>query len=94
MKAFISKLSGLSAQDILNLYNSVSDDVVTNIGFPEIAYLATCFVSGGNAEMEISSLTGSTEVAVESNEKEYERYYLDEKSVIQNTLDSFYVQID
>ena len=94
VKAFISKLSGLSAQDILNLYNSVSDDVVTNIGFPEIAYLATCFVSGGNAEMEISSLTGSTEVAVESNEKEYERYYLDEKSVIQNTLDSFYVQID
>jgi hypothetical protein len=44
--------------------------------------------------MEISTLKGTTEVAVESNGIEYERYYLDKDSVMQNTLDAFYTRID
>lgn len=94
VKAFASKLSGLGAQDIMNLYNSVSDDIVTNLGMPELAYLATCFATGDNADIEISSLSGTTDVVEESDGVEYERYYLDQDSVVKNMLDAFYTKVD
>lgn len=94
VKAFANKLSNLNPQGIINLYNSVSSGVTTNLGAPEIAYLASCFVAGDNSQLEVSSLTGRTEVAVESDGIEYERYYLDNESVMENTLAAFYTQVD
>ena len=94
VKAFASKVSGLGAQGIVNLYRAMSDDITTNLGLPEITYLASCFVTGENAELEISALTGTTEVYTEVDGIEYERYFLDENSVMENTLSSFYTQVD
>ena len=94
VKSFASKLSQLGAGDIVNLYNSVSGDVVTNVGASEIAYLAYCFVTGNNSSIEVAQLTGTTDVYTETDGIEYERYYLDEASVIENTLASFYTEVD
>ena len=94
LKAFMAQLSQLDAGEIVNLYNSVSGDIVSNMGVPEVTYLAYCFVTGNNADVQISSLTGTTEVYVETDGIEYERYFLDEESVIQSTLEAFYTQVD
>ena len=72
----------------------MSDDVVTNLGVSEVAYLASCFASGDNAELETVELKGTTKVGKEADGIEYERYHLDPDSVMENTLASFYVQID
>jgi len=94
VKAFAAKLSNLGAQDVLGLYNGVSENVVTNLGMSEIAYLAYCFSTGGSSGFELTTLTGTTEVVAEADGEEYERYYLDSASVMQNTLDAFYTRVD
>ena len=94
MKAFAAKVARLGAQGIYNVYTGVSDEVVTNLGTSEVAYLASCFATGDNAELEISSLKGKTTVGREADGVEYERYILDEDSVMENTLAAFYTQID
>ena len=94
VKAFTAKLGNLSAQDVLGLYNGVSDDVVTNLGMSEIAYLAYCFSTGGSSGFEMTTLTGTTDVVAEADGEEYERYHLDSASVMQNTLDAFYTRVD
>lgn len=94
VKAFASKLGNLSPQDVLALYNSVSDDVVTNFGMSEIAYLAYCFSTGGGSEFELTTLSGTTEIVTEEDGEEYEAYYLDDASVMQSTLDAFYTRVD
>ena len=94
MKAFAAKVANLGAQGLINVYTSVSGDIVTNLGPSEVAYLATCFATGDNAQLEISSLKGKTKVGREADGIEYERYYLDEDSVMENTLAAFYTQID
>ena len=94
IKAFASKVAKIGAQGLINIYTSVSNDIVTNLGPSEVAYLATCFATGDNAQLEISSLKGETKVGREADGVEYERYYLDEDSVMENTLAAFYTQID
>ena len=94
VKAFMSKAASLGAQGLLNLYNSMSGDITTNLGAPEVAYLISCFVTGEKGGVDISTIKGTTEVYVESNGIEYERYFLDEESVMENTLAAFYTQVD
>ena len=94
IKAFASKVSGMGAQGLYSVYTGASGDIVTNLGASEVAYLASCFVTGDNAELEIASLKGTTKVGREADGVEYERYYLDEESVMENTLAAFYTQID
>ena len=93
-KAFASKASSLGVQGLLDLYNSVSSEITTNLGIPEITYLASCFIMGGNADLDITALTGTSEVYVETNGVEYERIFLDADSVMESTLAAFYTQID
>ena len=94
IKSFMHEVSELDVPGILDVYNAVSADVTTNLGIPEITYLATCFLNGGNGDLEITTLTGTTELYTESNGIEYERYFLDKDSVMENTLAAFYTQID
>ena len=94
VQAFAAKVRSLGIQGMLDLYNSVSGDITTNIGAPEIAYLVSCFMTGENAQLEVSSLTGTTDVYTEENGIEYERYFLNEESVMENTLAAFYTQLD
>ena len=94
VKAFTAKLSNLSASDVLGLYNSVSGDVVTNLGVSELAYLAYCFSTGGNSGFELTTLSGHSDIVLDDAGEEYEAYYLDSSSVMQNTLDAFYTRVD
>lgn len=94
IKAFAAKVVKLGPQGVFNVYTGVSDDIVTNLGANEVAYLASCFATGDNAELEISSLKGQTKVGREADGVEYERYYLDTDSVMENTLAAYYTQID
>ena len=94
IRAFAAKVSGLGARGLLDVYNGVSDEIVTNLGVSEVAYLATCFATGDNAELETVELKGETSVGREADGIEYERYHLDADSVMENTLASYYVQID
>ena len=94
VRSFAAKVKKLGARGLLDVYNGVSDNVVTNLGVSEVAYLASCFASGDNAELETVELKGTTKVGKEADGIEYERYHLDPDSVMENTLASFYVQID
>ena len=94
MKAFAAKVVGMGPQGVYNVYTGASDNIVTNLGASEVAYLASCFATGDNAELEISALKGTTKVGREADGVEYERYYLDKDSVMENTLAAFYTQID
>ncbi len=94
IRAFASKVAGMGPQGLLSVYNGVSGDIVTNLGISEVAYFASCFARGDNAQLEIAALKGETRVAMEADGIEYERYYLDEDSVMENTLAAFYTQID
>ncbi len=92
--AFAQKAAQQDVPGLMNLYNSVSDDITTNLGIPEVTYLASCFLQGGNADLQVATLTGTTEVYTEVDGIEYERYLLDEESVMENTLKAFYKQVD
>ena len=94
IKAFAAKVVGMGPQGVYNVYTSASDDIVSNLGASEVAYLASCFALGDNADLEIAALKGTTKVGREADGIEYERYYLDEDSVMENTLAAFYTQID
>ena len=94
IKAFAAKVASMGPQGVYNVYTSASDDIVSNLGASEVAYLASCFALGDNADLEIASLKGTTKVGREADGIEYERYYLDEDSVMENTLAAFYTQID
>lgn len=94
IRAFAAKLSGLGANDLLKLYQDLSDGVVTNLGVSEVAYLTSCLATGDTAKLELASLKGTTKVGREADGIEYERYYLDDDSVMENTLAAFYEPID
>lgn len=94
IRAFAKKVSGLGPRGLLDVYNGVSDDIVTNLGVSEVAYLASHFARGNNAELETVELKGTTSVGKEADGIEYERYHLDPDDVLANTLAAFYTQID
>lgn len=94
ISAFAAKIKGMGARGLLDVYNGVSGDVVTNLGVSEISYLASCFATGGNAELEIAQLEGTTKVGLEADGEEYEQYHLNRDSVLQNTLEAYYTQKD
>ena len=94
VKAFASKASTLGATGLLNLYNAMSADITTNLGIPEITYLISYFLAGENADLDIVTLTGVTELYTESDGIEYERYFLDAESVMESTLAAFYTQVN
>ncbi|ACV22302.1 Membrane-bound protein lytR [Slackia heliotrinireducens] len=93
VKAFASKARNSSVTELVGLYNDLSADMVTNLGASEVAYMASCLISGENASLDMVSLTGTTEKTDELG-KPLEFYYLDEDSVTEAVLAAFYTQID
>lgn len=94
VKAFAAKARGIGVEGIMKLYKVISNNSVTNLGVSEISYLASCFVAGGDVDLDITSLKGVTKLESDSDGIERENYYLDRDSVMQCMLDAFYVQID
>ena len=94
IRAFAAKVAGMGVPGILDVYNGISADLVTNLGISEVSYLASCFVLGDNAELEVAQLKGKTKVGLEADGEEYEQYHLNKDSVLQNTLAAYYTQKD
>lgn len=94
VQAFMKKASSGGAKGLVDLYNSVSDEVVTNLGASEVSYLASVFASGKNADLEVVQLEGSTKEGADAYGTVHEHYYLDADSITQTLVDTFYTQID
>ncbi len=94
VKAFAAKARKQGASGMVKIFNSVSGSTVTNLGASEVSYLASCFASGQNAQLEITQLKGKTTVSADANGVEHEHYHLNKDSVTKAMLDAFYTQID
>ena len=94
VKAFAAKARKEGASGMVKIFNSVSDDTVTNLGASEVSYLASCFAGGQNAQLDIEQLKGKTTVSADANGVEHEHYHLNTDSVTKAMLDAFYTQVD
>lgn len=93
-KAFLQAVKANGAKGVLDLYGTVSKNAVTNLGAGEIGYLATCFASGKEADVEFMTIKGQTKLETGSDGIELERYYLNDESVLETVLSLFYTPID
>lgn len=71
---------------ILDIYNSIKGDVVTDLTAGEIVYLATA-AARMTVDSEIRSLPGQ----VRLSEDGFAQYYLDEKGLLDLLLDVYYI---
>ena len=94
VKAFLKKATTNGASGLVGLYNSVSDELTTNLGASEVSYLASVFAAGRNGDLEIVQLTGKTKESADAYGVVHEHYYLDTDSVTQTLIDTFYTQVD
>lgn len=94
VRALAAKASKLSAAKLLKVINGVRDDTTTNLSASDLSYLVSCFLTGDNAELDMGTLKGKTKAVKESDGNTYERYYLNNASVMKNTLAAFYTQVD
>ena len=93
VQAFLAKAASLSVTDLLNLYTSVQAATFTNLDVNDVAYLASCFVQGGKANLSYTLLDGRIELEEDSDGVEREHVYLDEDSTMKATLAAFYKQV-
>ena len=93
LKAFAAKLlSNATAADIssfASLYNTALSYSVTNLGFDEFSYLATKVAGSGVGQIDLRTLTGTMQKG-----ETYMEYYLDESSVEQTVVDTFYTPVE
>lgn len=94
VKAFAAKARKEGASGMVKIFNSVSGSTITNLGASEVSYLASCFASGQNAQLDITQLKGKTTVSADANGVEHEHYHLNKDSVTKAMLDAFYTQVD
>ncbi len=94
VQAFLKKASSNGAGGLVDLYNSVSGEVTTNLGASEVSYLASVFAGAHDSGLEIVQLKGKTEESADEYGVVHEHYYLDKDSVTKAMLGAFYTQID
>ena len=88
ISAFIEKLIPSVSADIsvvLDLYNTVSSYMVTNLDTSRITYLATSFINGNTTGVNIESVEGETVKG-----ELYAEFYADETALYELILDTFY----
>lgn len=93
-KAFLNKLKKSNVKQLLKLYNVIQANTLTNLGTSELAYLASCFVSGGKGSISFTSIEGKTKFMVDADGVEREHVFLDDDSVLKATLAAYYTQVD
>lgn len=89
--AFIKKAVQQIKEDptkALSLFNSVSDNMVTNIKLSEVTYFASFFAKNGFKEENMSSVKGE----VQEDEQGYAIFIPDEKALFETVLDLFYTK--
>lgn len=85
----LANVAGGDASVVFDLYNTISEYSVTNLGTSEISYLASTVLGSGISSLNITKLEGE----LVQGEK-YAEVYLDDTSVYETVLDVYYTQID
>ena len=91
VKAFMAKARTLGVPTIASLFSSIGKQSVTNLGASELSYLASCFITGDNATVEMDTLEGTTKL---DKTKTHEEYYLNKGDVLQTMLNTYYTRIN
>ncbi|MGN0038386.1 MAG: LCP family protein [Coriobacteriales bacterium] len=95
IQAFINKARKMSVDQLLKVVKTVSDYSITNLGAEEMSYLASCFIAGDKASLEMITLEGTTKSKVyETDGLEHEYIELDEKSVHAAVIADYYKMIN
>lgn len=73
----------------LNLYNTLGDYSVTNLGINEYSYLISTLLNKNLSSVDVVTLDGTMDTS-----GEYNKFYLDSTSVYETVLSVYYNQID
>lgn len=92
VSALVTKLRGMGASQMLDVYNAVSDQMGTNLGASEVTYLAGCLVAGNEASTQFITLTGKTELLTDDDGVQREHVFLSDKSVKEAVMAAYYVK--
>lgn len=91
IQALSQKIISQTKKDIstpLNLFNSISPYMVTNIDAPKVTFLATNSLTKGFTELNISSIPGEMK-----NAEPYSEFVPNEEDFYQIYLDTFYTVV-
>ena len=95
IKAFINKAKKMSVDQLLKVVKTVSDYSITNLGAEEMSYLASCFLAGAKASVDMITLEGTTKSKVyQTDGLEHEYIELSKKSVHAAVIADYYKQIN
>ena len=75
---------------VVDIFNALKEYSVTNLTMPEFTYLATVAASTDAESVEVESLQGK---ATRDGTNPWEQFHLDEDSVYQTVLDTFYTKL-
>lgn len=92
MQAFAQKAKSLGVTEAAALAGAAADNVVTNLSAADIAYLASCFVTGPSTGVELMSLEGQTQIQLGDGGEELEYYYLEKESIMGCMLAAFFLE--
>ena len=89
MSSFFKKVMTQTRKEIstpVKLYNSVSDDVVSNIDISKVAYLTQCvLLDSDNTTLNYISLKGNVVMG-----EKYAEFYHDEQALLDLVINTFY----
>ncbi len=91
IQVFVAKLIAETKGDlttILDVYNAMSEYMVTDLSIADATFLLTCLLGNG-VQTEFKSIKGTT-VKYDINAM----FYLDEENLFQTVLDVFYTKVD
>ena len=91
VESFTKQSIELTRKDLsfpLTLYNTAYNYMYTNINISRVTYLASSFISKGNAGIDIQTIKGE----IKQGEK-YEEFYPDEEKLFEQMLDMFYYKV-
>ena len=95
IKAFMNKARKMSVDQLLKVVKTVSDYSITNLGAEEMSYLASCFLAGDKASVEMITLEGKTKTKVyQTDGLEHEYIELSKKSVHAAVIADYYKMIN
>lgn len=95
IKAFMNKARKMSVDQLLKVVKTVSDYSITNLGAEEMSFLASCFLAGDKASVEMITLEGKTKTKVyQTDGLEHEYIELSKKSVHAAVIADYYKMIN
>ena len=92
LDAFVSKAVSMTKESIttpIDLYNSASPYMVTNISASKISYLAVDLMRKGVTSASIQKIPGK-----DKEGELYSEYHINNKKFFKTLVDTFYVQVD